>query len=366
MQPAPKSAAERTPRGLQNLGNTCYLNAAVQALAACQPLKAHFDWSSQLLALSSTNEQGEMLSRRFTQVLSELQRPNAPALQPTELIACVRKLSPTLEGTGQQDAEEFLSALLNGVHEHLKRPLSDSELADLRARLSERWLRCTGRKWRDEAQLAYEAQLKASVEPGRMRAAQPPPPPRPQRSVISDLFGGELLSAVTCCGCGETSYTADPYFSLSLPIPTRRVHEATAELHQPGEPSDAVMSDVDPDARVSGGTGASARKTARPSGAGVFSGLMRGMASAFRPGYTAGSKHTEGTAAGSTALPLITARQPATTVFATRGLAATPRRERAQLGATSFAEQPRKKLPLRIAFKASASGLLKVHCQREA
>ena len=105
---------------------------------------------------------------------------------------------------------------------------------DLRARLRSRWRAVTGQEWRDEAQLAYEvtalslsrflslspeslalsllpsalscyhlwqAQIKASDT--QRRTAPVPPPPRPHTSMVTDLFGGELLSAVTCCGCGQ-------------------------------------------------------------------------------------------------------------------------------------------------------------------
>ena len=175
---AMESHADGSPRGMENLGNTCFLNSCLQALAACRPLVVHVEHSSMLMKLPSTHKKEKQLTEAFSKLINDLKprRSYAPPLQPLELVRIVRTLTPALEGTGQQDAEEFLNALLDGMHEHLKRPLSERELIDLRARQRLRWRRCTGKEWVDEAQVAYEAQLKAANQPGRPRLGVPPPP----------------------------------------------------------------------------------------------------------------------------------------------------------------------------------------------
>jgi ubiquitin carboxyl-terminal hydrolase 6/32 len=41
---------------------------------------------------------------------------------------------------------------------------------------------------------------------------------RRNRSIIVDLFQGQLKSTVTCPDCGKVSITFDPFMCLSLPL----------------------------------------------------------------------------------------------------------------------------------------------------
>ena len=73
-----------TPRGLVNLGNTCYLNAVVQALAHCT------SFASRLVGDAGTLEGGDndaKVSRAFAHICSALSdRGRHSAVRPAELI----------------------------------------------------------------------------------------------------------------------------------------------------------------------------------------------------------------------------------------------------------------------------------------
>merc|ERR1719453_171369 len=50
------------------------------------------------------------------------------------------------------------------------------------------------------------------------------------RSLIVDVFEGQLRSQLTCCRCGATSSTFEPFRYLSVPIPSNHVDRATLRV----------------------------------------------------------------------------------------------------------------------------------------
>jgi hypothetical protein len=152
-----------------NTGVTCYLNSAMQALASCSALAEVLHTASEVLELPTAQHQTKTdLARQFEDVFQELRnggQPGARPVQTHDFVLAVHGLTRALEGLHQQqDTQEFVCALLDTLHEQLKRPLSEHELEEMRNRLKRRWRECTGEEWQDEAQLAYEEQLKKRQE----------------------------------------------------------------------------------------------------------------------------------------------------------------------------------------------------------
>ena len=107
----------------------------------------------------------------------------------------VGRFAPQFSGYQQQDSQELLTFLLDGLHEDLNRVRKKpyTEIKD-----------SGGRPDEEVAAEAWEVYKKRND------------------SVILDLFHGLLKSTVVCPECPKVSVVFDPFCYLSLPLPVRK------------------------------------------------------------------------------------------------------------------------------------------------
>ncbi|XP_077592966.1 ubiquitin carboxyl-terminal hydrolase 20 [Stigmatopora nigra] len=116
---------ELKPRGLtgmKNIGNSCYMNAALQALSNCPPLTQYFLDCAGLVR----TDKKPALCKSYQKLISELWHKKRPSyIVPTTLSHGIKLLNPMFRGYAQQDTQEFLRCLMDQLHEELKEPLSE-------------------------------------------------------------------------------------------------------------------------------------------------------------------------------------------------------------------------------------------------
>jgi ubiquitin C-terminal hydrolase len=160
------------PRGISNpSGLTCYVNSGLQALASCSALDEVLATASPVPELSTAQHQTKTdLAREFGLVFWKLCKGGlvgAPPVAANDFLGAALGLRRALGSVDeQQDAQDFVFALLDELHVQLKRQLSGDELKEMRAVFMRRWSECTGEEKKDVAELASET------------------------SIIYDLFGG--------------------------------------------------------------------------------------------------------------------------------------------------------------------------------
>uniref|UniRef100_A0A3B4F5B0 Ubiquitin carboxyl-terminal hydrolase n=1 Tax=Pundamilia nyererei TaxID=303518 RepID=A0A3B4F5B0_9CICH len=108
--------------GLKNIGNTCYMNAALQALSNCPPLTQFFVECGGLVR----TDKKPALCKSYQKLVSDLWHKNRPPyVVPTNLFQGIKAINPMFRGYAQQDSQEFLRCLMDQLHEELKEQLPE-------------------------------------------------------------------------------------------------------------------------------------------------------------------------------------------------------------------------------------------------
>ncbi|KAF9037349.1 cysteine proteinase [Hymenopellis radicata] len=117
------------PSGLKNLGNTCYMNATIQALRVIPPMQA---------ALNTTSASGSLIPQLRDLYSSMLKTTDS--ITPLTFLQALRQALPQFAeqsrgglGYAQQDAEEAYSQIVNCL-----RPVTDA--SDANKKFVEQWM----------------------------------------------------------------------------------------------------------------------------------------------------------------------------------------------------------------------------------
>ncbi|CAH2057210.1 unnamed protein product, partial [Iphiclides podalirius] len=124
---------ETRPRGLvglQNMGNTCYMNAALQALSNTQPFTSYFlECAAAVAVLAGDKKPG--LSRAYQKLIKEMwSKKTRGYLVPSGILYGIRNVYPMFRGYHQHDTQEFLRCFMDQLHEELKEPVWDTTSED--------------------------------------------------------------------------------------------------------------------------------------------------------------------------------------------------------------------------------------------
>eukprot|EP01022_Parablepharisma_sp_SALTPOND_P025155 TRINITY_DN575_c0_g1_i1.p1 TRINITY_DN575_c0_g1~~TRINITY_DN575_c0_g1_i1.p1 ORF type:complete len:737 (+),score=82.87 TRINITY_DN575_c0_g1_i1:1257-3467(+) len=159
----PKVKAAR-PSGIKNIGNSCYISSSIQCLKHTKLLWEFIESYNgrDTVDSSPTLPQDGEISKSFSELVQSLKDDNQ-SIAPHRFKKVIAAHSAQFSGTDQSDAHEFLTFLIDKLHEELK-----------------------------------------EKETGESR--------------IEDIFYGAFSSNIQCTHCGYKSVSKEPFMCISLPI----------------------------------------------------------------------------------------------------------------------------------------------------
>ena len=182
--------------GLYNLGNTCYMNSAIQCLSNTEDLTKYFLYNFYEQEINYTNNLGShgVLVNVYANLIKQLWiEEGKKAINPNKFRYYVGKQIPQFMPLNQQDSHEFLSLFLDNLHEDLNR-ISNKPYLEIKEQQKD------------------ESDYNASLRWWNYHKSR-------ENSIITDLFHGQFKCIITCPKCFLQVINYDPFMFLGLSIP---------------------------------------------------------------------------------------------------------------------------------------------------
>mmetsp|Transcript_7503 Transcript_7503/g.21917 ORF Transcript_7503/g.21917 Transcript_7503/m.21917 type:complete len:1185 (+) Transcript_7503:311-3865(+) len=201
--------------GLNNLGNTCFMNSALQCLSHSTPITRYFLSGGFKKDINPDNPLGTggKLALAYHSTIQGLwmnASKGHTSTSPTDLKRAIALFAPRFAGYQQHDAQEFLAYLLDGLHEDLNRIRKAPyvEMPDV----------TDGHNMAVAGAEAWNAHQ------------------RRNDSLVMDTIYGQFKSTCICPRCKRVSVSFDAFNHISLELPQKDKVQIPVPVYVSQEP----------------------------------------------------------------------------------------------------------------------------------
>jgi len=172
------------------------MNSVIQCLSNTRLLTNYLvnDEHVREINTGSSSMKGSLI-KAFATVIKGLWKVNGRVVDPSSLKGAIQRFAPRFSGYNQEDSQEFLRYLLEGLHEDVNRV--STRPAPINTEIDSSLSVC------EQSMEAWKRYI------------------RRDDSHLVDLFVGQLKSTLQCTHCNHESVTFEPFWDLSLGIPAR-------------------------------------------------------------------------------------------------------------------------------------------------
>ena len=196
-------------KGIRNIGNTCYMSTALQCMSNCAELRNYFLFGYPRKDINKENVLGYkgLVAYGFEFLIRKLWEDNEPVIDLGKFKKAMGLCNERFGGRSQQDTHEFVTFLIDSLHEDLNRvknkvyiPKEERDLSD---------------------------NIKSKIEWNNFL--------RRNQSILIDLFYGLFKSTVICSVCNNSCVDFNTFSSISVNLKNNTKKQNELEANKENE-----------------------------------------------------------------------------------------------------------------------------------